>query len=155
QLASERPHPAVPRAKARVAGVRLDERSPRRPVAHGGDRHRLIARTGAVGELPEPEEPRAPTFLDERPPFATDRVAELVHFAADDLVYLVEIDHGARHSGGAMRAARRGVFSPLRFDFAAAARGVRCFAARAVDAARGTSVAQLRRMPESTRSLIR
>ena len=54
-----------------------------------------------------------------------------------------------------MRAARRGVFSPVRFDFAAAARGVRRFAARAVDAARGTSVAQLRRMPESTRSLIR
>jgi putative transcriptional regulator len=54
-----------------------------------------------------------------------------------------------------MPAARRGVFSPLRFDFAAAARRARHFAARAVDAARGTSVARLRRMPESTRSLIR
>src|SRR5213593_3996550 len=56
-----------------------DEVAPGRPVADGGERHGLVARSRAVRELPEPKEPGLALLLDERPPDRAHRVAELLH----------------------------------------------------------------------------
>src|SRR5207248_4107092 len=112
---------------------------PRRPVADGGDRYGLVARPGAVRQLPEPEEPRPVPVLDQRPPLAAYRLAELLHLAAQDLVHLVDVDHGARHSEMPSPRARHAARSRRKRSLFAAVLGrAPRRTARAGAAARGT-----------------
>src|SRR5262249_53924661 len=62
-------------------------------VARGAQRDGLIARPGAVGQLPVPEQADVAPFGEEGHPAGADGVGEGLHLPAADLVRLVDEDH--------------------------------------------------------------
>src|SRR5262249_16849669 len=114
-LAPERARVASPLPRSTA----LRQRTPGGPVAHRGNRDCLVARTGAVGELPVPEQTSPPVLLEQRTPARAERVRALLHLPALDLVHLVQVDHGGRHSGGASRPQGRRRDLVTRVDFLA------------------------------------